>query len=156
MRKYLGFIPFLSLLLLTGCDNSPVFELEPKIEFVDIQPREIVQNEGELTLTFHYQDGDGDLGDIDTDTQNLFIKDMRPAFDTLGLLTYSIPNLTPDTKNPSIQGEIDVQIPAPFLSAFISPPGPDEEDVIFTLWLYDRTGNMSNVIETAPVTIKKN
>ena len=148
MRKVL--ILILPLLVFAACDDSPVFPETPAIEFISITPDEVPQltTDG-LTLKFRYQDGDGDLGYEGTDgPANLFVTDLRAQFiNNPGRTSaYSIPSLTPDTRKPSIQGEIEIQIFSPLYE-------PSEEPLIFEVYMVDRAGNVSNVIQTDPVTI---
>lgn len=157
MRK--SFVILLALLLtLSACSDSPVFPVEPEISFVSISPTSVKQfdNDTLVEITIHYQDGDGDLGYEEGSggvAENLFVTDLRDATpDTLRLLSYSIPSLTPETRKPSIQGEITISLPPlPHSSFFV--PGSTENDATFSIYLVDRAGNVSNVITTDPVTI---
>lgn len=138
------------MLLLTACDDSPVFPLEPEISFVSITPEQTTQfTADEIQLTIHYQDGDGDLGYEGTEKiNNLYITDTRAFFATNPARTtaYSIPSLTPDTRKPSIQGDITISIMTP-------PAEPNEELLVYEVYLVDRAGNISNVIQTTPITV---
>lgn len=161
--KKLGAILILVTLILSGCDNGPVFPNEPEISFVSITPENPTQfTTDEITLTIHYQDGDGDLGHIDQGNgeprlPNIFLTDSRAVihpdctFKTVG---YIIPNLTPDTRKPSIQGDISITLTTPPHHTFIDPFS-DEEPLIFEVYLVDRAGNISNTIKTDPITIQQ-
>ena len=148
MRKIL--ILLSPLLLLMACDDSPVFPLEPEIEFVSITPEQATQfTSDEIQLTIRYQDGDGDLGYEGTEKiNNLYITDTRAYFATNPARTtaYSIPSLTPDTRKPSIQGEITISIMTP-------PAEPNAELLVYEVYIVDRAGNISNVIQTSPITV---
>ena len=103
----------------------------------------------EISLTIRYQDGDGDLGYEGTEkVTNLFVKDTRQAFagNPAAVTAFSIPSLTPDTRKPSIQGEINITMLTP-------PWEPSEEPLIFEVYLLDRAGNVSNTISTSPITV---
>jgi hypothetical protein len=142
------FIP-LAFLLLVACDDKPVFPNEPEITFVSITPTVATQfTADEIALTFHYQDGDGDLGYDGDPVNNLFIIDTRAAFaNNPGRITaFSFESLTPDTRKPSIQGEISVVLTTP-------PYEVSEEPLVFDVYITDRAGNVSNVIQTSPITI---
>jgi hypothetical protein len=155
---------FLLLALLAfgfiGCDDDPVFPPEPQIEFVDIQPRIVKSLRDSIVVTFRFQDGDGDLGALMQGEENLFLIDNRY---NQGLISeeqatnpFSVMNLTPDARNPSIQGTISVTIP---LTAKITP-NPNETTK-FQIKLYDRAGNLAtplngdpdNVVFTDEITI---
>lgn len=139
---------------LTSCDIDPVFPLTPEIEFVSITPDEALQFQDEITLTIHFQDGDGNLGyEGDDPVNNLFVTDTRVDIpDSVRTLGYSIPTLTPNTRKPSIQGEIEVKILAPPSAKFYNP-NSTETQVVFEIYLVDRAGNISNTILADPVTI---
>lgn len=149
MKKAL-FIPF-ALLLLTACDDSPVFPLEPEIQFVSITPSVATEfTADQIKLTFHYQDGDGDLGYEGDPTKNLFIEDRRAAFagDSARFTAYSFESLTPDTRKPSIQGEISILLTTP-------PYEPTEEPLVYGVYIVDRAGNRSNVVESTPIEVRQ-
>ncbi len=148
VRKFLLLI--LPLLVLASCDDDPVFPVIPEITFLGITPAESEQftTDG-LQVTLRYQDGDGDLGYEGTEkTTNLFVTDTRAAFENNPARTtaYSIPNLTPETRKPSIQGQITITMLTP-------PWEPTEEPCVFEIYMVDRAGNVSNVIQTDPITV---
>ncbi len=170
-------IPKLSLLLLflpalfMACNNDAVFPVEPQIEFLDITPKvvrpwPIVDT---INITFRFQDGDGNLGNQNDMDQNfyLFLIDTRYK---QGLFTkeqatssYRLPNMSPDAKNPSIQGKITVQIYGTVLSSLLLT----EETTSYEIELKDRAGNKATRINdsgtpdpnapivTEPILIKK-
>ena len=154
MKHYLSIFTILCLLLgIAACSSEPVFDTTPEIEFLEITPTEIQQLTGEFTVSIRFQDGDGDLGNNNSENTNLYVADTRTVFDTLEPSGFSILNLTPDTKNPSIQGTISIQVPAPPLTRFLTGIGPLEELTTFRIWMVDRAGNISNEIFTTPVLI---
>lgn len=148
--KKLRFIP-LAFFVLAACNDDPVFPNEPEISFVSITPSEATQfTPDEINLTFHYQDGDGDLGYIGDPTKNLIIEDTRAAYagDSARFTAYSFESLTPDTRKPSIQGEISVLLTTP-------PWESQQESLVFAVYILDRAGNRSNTILSTPITVKR-
>ena len=140
----------LCIFLLNSCSDAPVFPVRPHIEFVSITPSQGIQYQDNLTITIHFEDGDGDLGFVTDPVANLFVRDMRPGMpDSEAVSFYNIPNLTPDTHRPSIQGPLSVSMIFPRLL----DPSNLSEDVNFSIWLVDRAGNMSDTITTSTVTI---
>lgn len=139
----------LALLAFAGCETDPVFPDEPQIRFVRITPDVATANTAdEIQLTIHYEDGDGDLGYVGDPVASLFVIDTRAAFvgNTGRLKDFSFESLTPDTKNPSIQGDITITM--------ITPPYDSaEEPLVFEVYLVDRAGHESNRITTTPITI---
>jgi hypothetical protein len=146
--KKLFFIP-LAFLLLVSCDDKPVFPNEPEITFVSITPSVAKEfTADQIELTFRYQDGDGDLGYLGDPVNNLFLIDKRAAFaNNAGRFTsFSFPSLTPKTRKPSIQGEIKVLL--------ITPPfEASQEPLVYDVYITDRAGNLSNIVQTSPITI---
>lgn len=132
-----------SILLVTSCTNEPVFPLEPRIEFVDIQPKDVRHLQDSIVITFRFQDGDGNLGADDGEI-NLELIDSRVNNGLTPVQAsnvYSIPDLTPNAKNPSIQGEISVTIPLT-----INLPTETEEDIRYQIKMWDRAGNLATPI----------
>lgn len=155
LAAYIG----IALLFFSSCNDEPVFPETPAIEFVSITPDEPTQfSVDEMKLVIRYQDGDGNIGYLEgsgAPATNLFLKDVRDVIphDSLRTLSFSIPDLTPDTRKPSIQGEIEITLTTPPHFSFIDP-NAQEEPLVFEVWLMDRAGNSSNVIRTDPVTIQ--
>ena len=157
------FILFSSLLLLVfsaGCGgDAPLFDIVPEIYFVSITPETTAEGvEDGLKIVIHFQDGDGDLGlaNAQDGNPNLFIRDTRSNVpDSLGTFEYRVPNLSPDTRKPSIQGTIEITMSAPYLTRSFIPPyvGPSSETVIFDIYLVDRAGHSSNHILSSPLTV---
>lgn len=156
MKRLIYILPLL-FLLLSACDSSPVFDLTPEIEFVSISPDMISQDSvNGITIIIKFKDGDGDLGAINTSDSppNLFVKDMRPEVaDSNYIFEYTMPNLTPETRKPSIQGTIEVTMDSPQLTKNFIPPfdGPDQEEALFEVYILDRAGNQSNTILTSAI-----
>ncbi|MEL6672401.1 MAG: hypothetical protein AAFR61_09415 [Bacteroidota bacterium] len=96
-----------------------------------------------IVITFRFQDGDGNLGADDGEI-NLELIDSRVNNGLTPVQAsnvYSIPDLTPNAKNPSIQGEISVTIPLT-----INLPTETEEDIRYQIKMWDRAGNLATPI----------
>jgi len=152
-KSYLTALGLLSFLLiwLSGCDDSPVFPVEPKVEFIDIQPREVRHASSDSVLvTIRFQDGDGDLGILPGDPDsvaNLILLDSRYSEgripeEEFARNPFLIPTLTPDAKNPSIQGEITVK-----LSFLVSMIRDEDDSIRYQILLRDRAGNVATPID---------
>ena len=149
-----------AMLFSTSCNNGPVFPVEPEISFVNITPASVSNTDpnSKFVITIHFQDGDGDLGSFDTDenSENLFIKDTRENIpEEFRTESFTIPDLSPDTRKPSIQGTIDIAIEVPPQLSKNFPPfqGPDSEEVFYEIYLMDRAGHRSNTITTSAIII---
>jgi len=151
MKRIAYFI--LVLILFHSCKNEPIFPIEPKIEFISVEPA-VIQDFGDVEIKLSYTDGDGDLGNEEADSTNfnLFLKDLRPGLPINGydgILKYNIPNLTTDTKKPSIQGTININV----LSLLRLQATKPADTLAFEIWIQDRAGNISNTIQTKPIII---
>jgi hypothetical protein len=159
---------------LAGCgDTSPIFPIEPKLTFLDLAPDTVTGTLGigdtgaALVLRVGYTDGDGDLGaanEQDTNQINFFLQDLRPevpiiqitqAGDTIvlydGLIRATLPNLTAEARNPSIQGVITYTFPSVLPNLKLDG---SLDSARFRVWVVDRAGNQSNRIETSKVYIR--
>lgn len=156
MIRSLSFIISLIALAGLGCQTKPVFPAEPRITFVEIQPKVITQNTDSFFITFSFQDGDGDIGGTgkEGDKAIYMIDNRNKLYPTDPPLAYieTAPidtSLTPNTKNPSIQGKIRVL----HQPTFFRKPLAAKDKTTFTVYLYDRAGNKSNEIQTDTLTI---
>ena len=141
----------LILITFTSCDKDPVFPIEPQIEFLDITPKRVqsLDLNQPIQITFRFQDGDGNLGALDSTEINLEIIDSRinsSLTPEKAISRYSIPNLTPDARKPSIQGEITVSIPF----TIVVNPTAQEEEIRFQIKMWDRDGNLATPITSNP------
>ena len=155
-RILLVLFPFLLVAACTPDEDVPIVpEIIYKSYF--IEPDTVTQfNEDKIKVVFEYIDGDGDIGNPSTDTLNTpvifadyFEKrngecvQIQPQIggDTLAY-EYPIPSLTPEGENKAIRGEITITI-----DAYILPRNTLKE-LKYRIYLVDRMGHESNVIET--------
>ncbi|MGB0918413.1 MAG: hypothetical protein ACPGU4_12545, partial [Flavobacteriales bacterium] len=73
---------FLSLIVLFGlavsaCNIAPGVSEIPEIAFESVVPNTVTEYQDSLYFTISYRDGDGDLGQNNTQEDNLFIEDSR-------------------------------------------------------------------------------
>ena len=151
LKNLIFLLSSLCLVALSGCDKEPVFPIEPQIEFLDIQPKRVksLGLDEPIQITFRFQDGDGNLGALDSTDINLEIIDSRinsSLTPEKAISKYSIPNLTPDARKPSIQGEITVTIPF----TIVVNPTAQEEEIRFQIKMWDREGNLATPITSNP------
>jgi hypothetical protein len=133
--------------------------LQPQIQFIRIQPNAI-EEFAPFQIEIGFRDGDGDLGGVlqagDSVAYNLYVQDTRPGYPLPeggfdGIFRFTLPNLTPESRNPSIQGEIKIDLS----DIAILHPDSSLEHVRFKIWLFDRAGNRSNNIITDPLLIQR-
>lgn len=146
--------------LVLSCVKQETFSDIPAIEFIGQTKTTLSQGalmEDSLYVRFSFQDGDGDLGDADS--INVFVTDTRQDF----ALEYKIPDLSSGTNGSSLEGEVtmllfttcclyDDNSQAPCTPSNSQPT----DEVIFTIQIRDRAGNMSNVISMNPITLMCN
>ncbi|MCZ2357768.1 MAG: hypothetical protein LC115_13930 [Bacteroidia bacterium] len=157
MKCYLGWVWWLILGLGTvSCGGSePVFPIEPDIAFESLTPTRIREcadppnclTGDELVLKIRYKDGDGDIGNKTptTSNSNFFLIDSRDS----SVISYNLPYLTPETRKPSIQGVITVNING----IERKNPRVNQETVVYTVYLLDRAGHPSNKIIIPAITV---
>lgn len=148
MKKYKLIIPIF-ILAISACskqENLLPLPIVPHVQIESISKDTIIQFKEQLKLTIKYEDGDGDLGNKDTDINSLFIKDSRLEFAD----EYYIAPLSPEGSQISITGDLNITLN----SAFILGNG-EYEQTYFDVWMVDRVGNKSNVVRTKKIIIKK-
>ena len=151
--------------MLSSCMKKESFSNIPEIAFAgyyNLFDTTKIAKRGVLTISF--QDGDGDIG--------LNPWDDYPPFDTSSVyyynyyidyyekrngsfvkvelnipLRYRIPDLTPDDPNKAIKGIIVDTIPL--------NPAPVYDTIQFSLFIYDRALNKSNVIFTPEIVVRR-
>ena len=146
---------FFSFLLLFTCTDEPDFPVIPKIDFVSIGKNVLKQglNGDTTTVTIYFEDGDGDLGG---EPIAIFIIDKRSEFlDSI----FRIPEIPLEGVSSSISGEIDFPIPSTccIYDNGQIPCSPSTEfpqqELIYEIYIKDRSGNQSNRIELPAITL---
>ncbi|WNJ19737.1 hypothetical protein [Pontibacter sp. G13] len=135
----------LGLAFLTGCGPEvPEIDPVPHLEVVSITPTDLQEFSQPLELVLAYRDEDGDLGSTDPDEHTLHIQDSRLEDPD----TYHIPPIAPVGSAVSIQGTLEIPLPAPFLLG-----NGASETFSFRLQIRDQAGNWSEPISTPPITV---
>ena len=129
---------------LAACDKFTAISEIPEISFESVVPNVVTEYQDSLYFTISYRDGDGDLGQNNTDENNLFVQDSRNGV-TYG---FRIRQLAPDNATIAIQGNLNVTLAN---TAIIN--GGTSESVNYTIWVVDRAGNESNRVNSSTVTV---
>ncbi len=129
---------------LSSCNETTEISEVPEISFVSVVPNVVTEYQDSLVFTISYLDGDGDLGQNNTDNDNLYIQDSRNQV----AYGFRIQQLAPDNANISIQGNLNVTLPN---TAIVN--GNASESVTYTIWVVDRAGNESNRVSSSTVTV---
>ena len=145
MKKQLYFLSLVAIAFTIGaCNLAPGVSETPEISFESVTPDVVTEYQDSLYFTISYRDGDGDLGENNTDDNNLFIEDSRNQV----AYGFRIQQLAPDNATIAIQGNINVTLPN---TAIIN--GSESESVSYTIWVVDRAGNESNRVNSSTVTV---
>lgn len=159
MYKLLIFSALISFI--NACTTAPDFSVVPNISYISISRNAVIQTQvnlkmDSLQIKIKFEDGDGDL--YDGDKHHLFVIDKRQ--DTL-FTSFSIPQYPNLGRNKGISGEITFQlydfccIPPPTVAPTCSPdPKFPKDEVIYQIYIIDKAGHKSNIIETPPITIQ--
>ena len=156
----------LSLLLVASCSKVEVLSVIPGINFTDFKVYDTTDALGNVvkggTLTFHFEDGDGDVGlqpptDSQSDSINLFltlyrIKNGRtgkaPGTDPLTPTGFRIPYMDRPGQNKILKGTIEVDFTYLFYSG--------QDTIKYHFWIRDRAGHVSNVDSTGIIPVAVN
>ena len=138
----------LGTVLNSSCKKKDKTEstVTPQIEFVSISPASAVEYVNPITITFSYDDLDGDLGENDPNVTNLFITDSRNNV----IYNYRISELAPDGSSLHIKGNLNAVIKNTAIT-----DNSASQSVTYSLYVKDRAGNTSNTITTSAITITK-
>ncbi len=132
--------------LLYSCTEKIVSDqnTSPQIGFVKISADKVIQFKDSLSITIHYKDGDGDLGDIHPDSLSLFVRDMRLNNSD----RYHLKPLSPNNAKINVEGEMVVKLK----NIFLLSPSPSES-TSFEIKLKDRSNHWSNIVYTPKIEI---
>ena len=142
--RVIGSVMFVAARGFSACNVGPGISEIPEISFESVVPNVVTEYQDSLYFNISYRDGDGDLGENNTDDNNLFIQDSRNQV----VYGFRIQQLAPDNATISIQGNINVTLAN---TAIIN--GGASESVSYTIWVVDRAGNESNKVNSSSVTV---
>jgi len=129
------------LLFLLSCNQN---KYVPQIALEEVGPDTVVALEDSIYMRISFYDKDGDLGENFTDDKNLFVIDSR-----LNLAhEYRISNIVPGGAEVPIQGELEWTIPSVYIAN-----GNTSQKVSYSIYVVDRAGNQSNILETQEIRI---
>ena len=161
-KTYKYFIPLLiaGISLFSGCLKTKSLSPIPEISY-----NSFVKGKGDTAiLSINFKDGDGDIGvNQDDTTNNLFLIYYYKGLDgnfhrDLNVLImpdsimyiFLVPNVTPKGQNKVLEGEIKVKVDPPYHDFLATPK---HTLVKYKIYLLDRAGNKSNVIESEEIPI---
>jgi hypothetical protein len=143
--KNLIYLVLISAFLIS-CKKEEIVNDIPSIELIETSPTQVVELMEPIYFKISYHDGNGDLGENDPDVHNLILRD--PRIDIK--YEYRISELVPGAAEVPISGVLVFSIP----NAFITD-GSTQQTVNFEIYVKDRAGNKSNVINSGTITISQ-
>jgi hypothetical protein len=154
--------------LVTGCYKEVSFDVKPSIEFKDLRKEiRLDQFSGSkkdsVILTIKFQDGDGDLGLNEEEKKaavtqqdfnyivRIFRKKKGVFQEVVPDVTYSgfFPRLKVDNKKGPIEGSLDYSF------VYFQDFTPKKDSLKYQVTIKDRSGNVSNTIETKVVILNE-
>lgn len=135
---------FLLVAAISSCkkDDSIASDI-PSIELVSVSSNNIAEGDP-LTFRIKYTDGDGDLGENNANAHNLFLTDNRVGV----TYEYRIQELAPSGSSLIIRGNLDV-----VLNTTAITNGSNSQNVTYSIYVKDRSGNQSNTVTSSDITI---
>jgi hypothetical protein len=136
-------IALLSTLLLSSCKKDEVGDFPPVISNAEIFS---TGADADAVLTFEYKDENGDLGSEDSTSSCFLYYHELFGIDTVDFpeftSSYSLPYLTPNAADPSIEGSVQLNLEAPFFDI------TSDSTWAYSIEIIDRAGNRSNRLFT--------
>jgi hypothetical protein len=152
MYRYLALF-IVVLLTIASCQKTNDVSNIPQISSLSVKPNMVKAGSSSDTvyLSFHFKDGDADLGINTSGTvYDIYLVDSRDS-DTSG---YFFPDINSSVENPStgIDGNCTVKL----LAAFLIPRStrPNGDTLRYQVFIKDRALNTSNVLVTPDIYIK--
>ena len=143
-------------LLVFGCINAPQYPIEPEIKYLGLSRNTMKQGNfstDSLSVRFSFTDGDGDLGS--EDSMSIFLIDTRDNSDNI---KYKIPLIPEAGASKGISGDVKFVLFStccifedPFTAPCTSNEDEPSDTVIYQLYIEDRAGNKSNIIDLDPI-----
>ncbi|MCX6273733.1 MAG: hypothetical protein NTV09_00820 [Bacteroidetes bacterium] len=135
---------FLFAAALSSCKKDDAISSDiPTIELVSVSSNNIAEGDP-LTFRIKYTDGDGDLGENNANAHNLFLTDNRVGV----TYEYRIQELAPSGSSLIIRGNLDV-----VLNTTAITNGSNSQNVTYSIYVKDRSGNQSNTVTSSDITI---
>lgn len=150
MRKILFIVASVFITISCKKDKAakydPIIPNEPSIELERVSPQ-IIKEFDDIKFIINYQDGDGDLGELDPDLKSLHITDNRFPITH----EFHFQPLAPDDIDAVIKGSLVVTLK----NVILQNQNAVSEKVSFSIQLKDRKGNWSNTVDSPEITVNK-
>ena len=166
MIKFISSIGFVIIISCFSCTKPDQYSDIPYIEFNNLYQVQSVTSNAEYQFVINFQDGNGDIGYLGTDTvfnllttyyykdKGLFRKLNRDSLvgDTVKNATdFAIPQFAIPSNRKAITGEISITIDFQYFAAIM----PKQFDTIqLEFCLVDRANNKSNLVKSTTIILK--
>jgi hypothetical protein len=152
VKKLLTALVLLSLITTISCRKKtettiPTVPIQPVLTFESVNKTNVKAFNDSLVFTVSYTDGDGDLGDFNSDSLSLFLFDTR--LNSLYQRYYVAPAV-PANLNVAIQGKFRIVLDHTILLNSSST----SESTVFKIKVKDRAGHWSDAVSSPTITIK--
>ena len=168
MKKVSVLIVFSVMALVTACYKEISFDVIPYIEFSDLRKEiRLDQFSGSkkdsVILTIKFQDGDGDLGlneeekkaAVEKQDFNYIIRIFRKKNGVFTEVPQEVPysgffpRLKSDNKKGPIEGKLDYSL------VYFQDFTPKKDSLKYQITIKDRSGNVSNTIESKVIVLNE-
>jgi hypothetical protein len=139
-------VAFIALILATAfsCRHEVPLSDVPQIGLVSYGPDTVTEFVDSIHFSISYEDGNGDLGENNTDDHNLTVTDSRIGID----YKYRIRQLVPGNAEVPVKGILNFSIPNTFITNSTS-----QQEVSYAIQIKDRAGNSSNTVSAGNILI---
>lgn len=143
MKNILYLFILATIFYVQSCAEEAL-DTAPVISLVSMIPTTVKEYTDSIIIVIQYNDNDGDIGIPDADKNSLWIQDSR--LDNPD--EYFITPLAPLETDVSIEGQFRIKLKNTFKLGTAT-----QEITKFSIWLFDRAGNKSNILETTELII---
>ncbi len=128
-------------------NTLPTVPIEPVLKFESVNKTTVKAFGDSLVFSVSYTDGDGDLGDFNSDSLSLYLMDTRAS--SLQERYHVAPSVPANVKV-AIQGAFRIVLDHTILLNSAS----SSESTVFKIKVKDRSGNWSDAVSSPSITIK--
>lgn len=143
-----------TILFISGTYSCKKPDKHPPEPIIEYDSHSAVSSDT-LLLRIGFEDGDGDIGFLDTDTtKNLFLTYMEVNNGSATEIelpipfSYKVPNIMPSGKNKYVKGIMTI-----IIHPFYYNPSSNFDAIRYKVLIKDRAGNISNEVETPDIEV---
>lgn len=147
-------------LILFRCAKAPNFSNVPEISFQSFDKTTLLQsdlNRDSIFVSLNFKDGDGDISAApDSKIANLIVIDRRTQKE---YASYNVPTIPEKGANNGIEGTMLIKLFSTCcifpenIPPCVAPPKYPTNQLSLEIYLIDKAGNKSNVIQTPDISL---